>query len=384
MEKSTGCLTRFGRVYQIVATLLLNTILLLLLLEAAGAILIPRLEAKAHQSALEFHRQVVGDVPWLADYWREHYLVKNEYHPYVIWRPAPLSGQAIQIDVDGLRVTPGADCRPGAFTVFLFGGSTMWGYGVPDGATIPAYLQEKLNRQHDGPVCIRNFAQKAFVSTQGVIELLAQLQQGQVPDMVIFYDGINDVGSAYQYGHVTHLLEETVAHQVYAQAYLADWVKGSYTYQLAEVGGRKLREWTNQPPPDSYAPVVEDLEGLAGEALSAYEANYRLVAGLAGQYGFEFYFIWQPCLTVYTGELLPQQQQLLAGYTAPYVTYFRYAYQLAESKTADYDQFYYRADALLDMPENVWIDPQHLTPAGNEQMAEVILQIIQAETEFFP
>lgn len=376
-KKQTGCLPQLGKIYQTVAILLFNTLLLLLVIEGIGSLIIPRLQAKAHQAPAEFHQQVVGDVPWLADYWREHYLVENEYHPYVIWRPAPLQGKTINIDAEGFRATPEANCQPGAYTIFAFGGSTMWGYGVPDWATIPAYLQEKLNTQHNDPVCVRNFAQKAFVSTQGVIELLGQLQQGNVPDVVIFYDGINDVEAAYHYGHVAHLLEDTVAQQVYSQAYGVEWLKSTYTFQLAQVGQRKIGEWTNQPPLNPYAPVVEDLEGLATDVLAAYWANYQAVEGLAEQYGFEFYFIWQPCLTTYTGELLPVQQMLLAGYSteaAPYFDYFRYAYELA--KTADYDQFYYRADALLDMPENVWIDPQHLTPAGNERMAEVILQII--------
>lgn len=36
------------------------------------------------------------------------------------------------------------------------------------------------------------------MSTQVVIALLLQLQKGQIPDLVIFYDGVNDMYSAYQ------------------------------------------------------------------------------------------------------------------------------------------------------------------------------------------
>ena len=63
-----------------------------------------------------------------------------------------------------------------------------------------AYLQKGLEQLHDGPVCVVNFGESAFVSTQGVLTLLRQLQLGNVPQLVIFYDGLNDVYSAYQSG----------------------------------------------------------------------------------------------------------------------------------------------------------------------------------------
>jgi hypothetical protein len=39
-----------------------------------------------------------------------------------------------------------------------------------------------------------------WVSTQSVIMLLRQLQHGNIPDVVVFYDGVNDTYAAYQQG----------------------------------------------------------------------------------------------------------------------------------------------------------------------------------------
>lgn len=76
----------------------------------------------------------------------------------------------------------------------------MWGSGVGDRETVPYYLQEILARRLRRPVAVRNFAQVAHVSTQELIELILQLRRGRVPDVVVFYDGFNDVGAAYGTG----------------------------------------------------------------------------------------------------------------------------------------------------------------------------------------
>ena len=68
------------------------------------------------------------------------------YYPYVGWRRAPFKGTTIEIDQNGIRVTPGADCSAKSFKVFTFGESSMWGTGSPDWGTIPAHLQRGLEQ----------------------------------------------------------------------------------------------------------------------------------------------------------------------------------------------------------------------------------------------
>jgi acyl-CoA synthetase (AMP-forming)/AMP-acid ligase II len=89
---------------------------------------------------------------------------------------------------------------PNALKVFTFGGSPMWGTGSPDWSTIPAYLRIELEEARRRPLCIMNFGESAYVSTQSVIELMLQLQAGNVPDIAIFTDGVNDIFTGYQSG----------------------------------------------------------------------------------------------------------------------------------------------------------------------------------------
>ena len=71
----------------------------------------------------------------------------------------------------------------------------MWGEGARDGYTIASWLQRFLD-QTPYHTQITNFGQEGYVSTQEMIVLFEQLQKGNIPDIVIFYDGFNDAGSA--------------------------------------------------------------------------------------------------------------------------------------------------------------------------------------------
>jgi hypothetical protein len=86
------------------------------------------------------------------------------------------------------------------------------GHGVTELGTIPAYLQKGLEKVAQGPVCVTNFAESAYVSMQGVIMLLTQLRSGNVPDVVIFYTIVDDTYAAYQSGRAG-VLEKVVVQQ---------------------------------------------------------------------------------------------------------------------------------------------------------------------------
>ncbi|MGH7719731.1 MAG: SGNH/GDSL hydrolase family protein, partial [Gemmatimonadaceae bacterium] len=196
----------FGRrsaaLYRDFTLIAINAVILLVLAELAAGFALRFMEPEVHVPTWKQSSYYVGR-DWGEDYWREFEQVneKTRYHPYIVWRRAPFHGRLIDVNDEGIRRTPGAACTPGAgaLTVYAFGGSTMWGMGAPDWGTIPAYLESELSRRARGPVCVVNYAELGFVSTQGVIQLVRLLEAGTVPDVVIFYDGINDVATAHTY-----------------------------------------------------------------------------------------------------------------------------------------------------------------------------------------
>src|SRR5512143_4151203 len=186
--------SRLARGYRGAALLLVNAVLVAAIVECAAGGVISFASKRtldqyvAARSALPYYR----DQDWSADYWRESLdALVTHYEPFVVWREHAHAGKTIHIDAAGMRATPGDRCESGAYRVWVFGGSTIWGVGAPDWLTIPAQLHEQLAARG---------GRTGYDSTQAVIELQRELQAGRVPDLAIFYDGVNDVYAAYQTG----------------------------------------------------------------------------------------------------------------------------------------------------------------------------------------
>ena len=229
--------------YKTMAILTLNALLLYGGLElAAFAVFKIRSLGPISSPAEESPREKVSyysSQDWAEQYWYEFRLSRTQrYYPYVGWRRAPFKGQTIEVDQNGVRVTPGADCSATSFTVFTFGGSEMWGTGSPNWGTIPANLQKGLEKLRQGPVCVRNFAESAYASMQDVIMLLMQLRSGNVPDLVLFYTIGGDIYAAYQSGRagIHQNLDQIAARFERRQepSTVIDWLRSTYSYALID------------------------------------------------------------------------------------------------------------------------------------------------------
>jgi hypothetical protein len=124
------------------------------------------------------------------------------WRPFVYWRSLPLTLRHLHIDKVGIRRPVGddgqADQRQGAPTkLFVFRGSTIWGSCTNDEQTVPSLLSKILHESGRRAVAT-NYGESGFCSTQEVITLLSELQRGNVLDLVIFYDGLNDTAPTLQ------------------------------------------------------------------------------------------------------------------------------------------------------------------------------------------
>ena len=128
--------------------------------------------------------------PWAEQFWREENIAFNreKYWPFVVWM-APFTGSTIVINGDGVRRTFHSHCGdPTAYTIWMFGGSTMLGQGVPDWFTIPSLVAE-LYEKAGRPACVVNEGELGWANTQEVIELMLKLKRAKrKPNLVIFYD----------------------------------------------------------------------------------------------------------------------------------------------------------------------------------------------------
>ncbi|NWG18313.1 MAG: hypothetical protein HXY41_16945 [Chloroflexi bacterium] len=369
---------RFGAVYRTLAVIVLNTLLLLLLVEGAAALVLAGREIPREEQVQAFKDKMLRleyyyGQDWSKAYWDEHMQAVDHwaYRPYRLWQTRPFNGQFINVDELGRRATPGSDCAAQDRRVFAFGGSTMWGYGVPDWGTIPAYLQAGLD-----DACVVSYGEMGFNSTQSLIRLIERLQAGDVPDVVIFYDGSNDVTAAHRSSRPgAHFSEEAVAPAVEnalnaggaGVSPLRALVTNTAIYRLLAGAAQAGPDWALPP----FAPGFVD--GVA----DTYLNNLRAASALAREYGFAFYAFLQPVLPLAGEPANAEQQMFLWDMPGGLPELFRAVYPRWMAAAESLPYLYNLSDVLDGQPYPVWIDFNHLTPWGNLAVADAMLKVIR-------
>lgn len=212
-----------------------------------------------------------------------------------------------------------------------------------------------------------------YVSTQEVIALMLELRKGNVPDLVVFYDGVNDTFSAYQQG-VAGIPENEYNRQ--AEFNQLNWRggilerSGLYWFAKMSIPYIPFVAQAQQAPKDRPGRI--NLE-LANATLDTYVANMQIVNSLAQTYGFHVVFYWQPVISSKKGlsssEKLEITQYAEAGF---YQQIDQTLKQRALSQ--NHPNFHDLSDAFDDQSETVFIDFSHISEAGNERIADLVVQ----------
>jgi lysophospholipase L1-like esterase len=250
-----------------------------------------------------------GGAKWPVVHYRELEQLEERWQPYVYFRQKPFQGETITIGDGGLRATwqsPAPAAEQGlhrSVKILSLGGSSLWGFGARDDQTIPSLLARSLHEK-GWRVELRNLAEIGYVSTQEVIALTRELQAGYRPDLVIFYDGVNDATSALLEGEPGVTTNEVNRRNEFnllqspgrlAAALAVKLGRDSGAYRFSQMVRRRLGRETSSSHAISNTFNVPD---VAAGVVRLYEANVIVVQALAKSYGFRPLFLWQP--TVFT------------------------------------------------------------------------------------
>ncbi len=255
----------------------------------------------------------------------------------------------------------------------------MWGTGVPDWGTLPAHLQTELAKIKGQPVCVVNYAEQGWVSTQSVIQLMLLVRAGNLPNLVIFYDGNNDVFAAYQSGAAG-----TIQNQSSAAARFENRSETppliallSQTATFKFVQRRVLGDQAKTTPPFQKQGI--DREALAAAISQSYVGNCRLVQSLGQQYGFKAYFFWQTTLLTDSKALTAEERSIrsVAGGVYPGLEeLYRATSAKVASPPAQDCSLHDISDVFKDQPDLIFVDPFHVTIEGNRLIALEMLNYI--------
>ena len=300
--------------------------------------------------------------------------VAMDFAPYYHWKGIPFSGKLVNIDHNGNRKTI-KNPSPDAASVFCMGGSTMWGRGLPDPLTIPSILQQQLGIDFD----VHNLGEQAFVSVQELNYLLEKLAFGQVPEVVIFYDGVND-GYAGVYSPAIPRDPQTIRLEHHQR------IERQRSENFWNLLGRAVFNKTNyrllhdygQPDLPTWGRQVETgISDNVTKTLDAYEAFVRQAQAVAREYDFEVFFFWQPNIYSLRKPLTPYEEQILAGSDEILAKSQKMVYEEARRRFTSRNDIHFLGDVFNEVEKEIYIDFCHIRPRGNRIIAAEMIQVMR-------
>lgn len=300
-------------------------------------------------------RQILGEFQQL----------ETRYVPFVEWRRAEYHGQTTNVGADGDRVTPPATGEP-VGTVRFFGGSAMWGTGVADDETIPAFFQ-----QREPEFRVVNHGESGFSTRQDLALLVNLVNQHQPMGLVVFYDGNNDADNSCRpeveiNGHVHARKMESLLKP-------ASLVWNDLTGPLLELlSGKATRRLLQGPGP--YANRCEQSPEYVEKIAATMVRNWQLARAAAREGGAEFVAVLQPVASIGTprvDHLDPKDhaQDSVQNLVYPFVRRL-----LTE---ADADWFHDFTDTFDGETEYTYIDNCHVTAGGTRKVADRVHPILE-------
>jgi hypothetical protein len=323
--------------------------------------------------------------------WREDYNDEfrnsrlNDWKPYVYWRRRPFQGRLINVDASNRRATyqppVTGDGSEKPFRIFVFGGSTAWGTAARDDFTIPSELSKELTRR-GLQVEIQNFGEAGFVSTQEILTLMLELRAGRIPDLAIFYDGVNDTYSAFQNGvagipqNEDNRVQEFNFLKPYRAADRHRLMRKEFANSLAvtQLLKRLAAKVKPAPAPNEAASAASDEDALASEVVTVYLENMRIIRSLAREYNFAYLSFWQP--TLFEKPLRTEhEQERLAAFDKGGDQFFRKTYdhfRTLEKSQLDELRIFDLSQVFAEMDDPLFIDFCHVREPGNKIVARYI------------
>jgi hypothetical protein len=268
-----------------------------------------------------------------------------------------------------------------AHTIYVFGGSTIYGFMATDCLTIPSHLQKLFNHKIPNTYKIVNMGALGLTTTMQVEQLKKINLQAQ--DIVLFYDGLNDVIKHFVQDKQENKDKKATKLQEYIQLFMlkiyqrfakfsvfVDWQ--FYPYKTQDL----LAYWEDS----------KQVENILADFKRTYFQNIITASQICKAKNIRFYHFLQPILYTYPNEKFSDYQLFMASnmhlsggkntakaciFAYPYVQNWQKELQKQGIYSVDLSQ------SLHTINEEVFWDFCHLSGFGNEIMANKIFERLQ-------
>jgi len=292
------------------------------------------------------------------------------------WLPDDRAGLYINIS-QHQRLTSDKP-KNGGRRVWMFGGSTMMGAEVPDKLTIPSFLQRKVTASGSEPSPLVYNLGATTITANHQLFRLTHMSDVQPNDVVVFYDGVNDIIQSLYYqnpqGTMVEANRQAIANLPPKQR-LAWWI-----YTTFGRWSPFVNRFVNPTSP-TYIHVQ-----IAETALAQLEDNYlnvmKSASAFAKSRGATFFHFLQP--NIYTVHDHSSYEKSLIQNGWLYPTNLRDVYAVGYPALRRASQ---RAIAIginaIDLSEvfdkrhgDIFLDFCHVNEQGNELAADGIYAVV--------
>jgi len=233
--------------------------------------------------------------PWSADLRHEFTALEYEYVPYLQTRVGDVAGRYISSSGGVRRSYQVADLPVDVPEVWFFGGGALWGEGQRDLHTIPSEVA-RLAEWRGEPIRAANFGQPGYTSWQSALLLEQQLAVRPTPDLVVFYDGADDV--AVQVEQVEQPMDRPSHYNVrganvalLGRDSARDQARGWWEdYSGTSVIGRVLDRFERVL---GAMPAAASAPDLGARVAVLHRRSVDLASHVASEHGVAVVFAWQ-------------------------------------------------------------------------------------------
>lgn len=310
--------------------------------------------------------------------------ITQEYDSFTQFKESPYQTRFVNVDANGFRLSKNQGPWPpnkNDFVIFFFGGSTGFGYGVPDDQTIASHLQELLNQKSKQPIRIYNFGRAYYFSSQECALFEKLLRCGYIPNMVIFLDGLNEfIMSAGEPGY-TRMLKGFM--QKSDTPWLKSLIKELPLIQFILNYSSNAKVQANGSSESLKAVTSTDEQQLIEQVIKRYQTNKRIIETISREFGISTVFVWQP---------VPVFGYDQANHIFKHFDYTQCCSLLKRGYESlacmpdfkkDENNFIWLADVQRDIKEPNYVSALHYSPKMSWRIANIISDILVARN-FIP
>jgi lysophospholipase L1-like esterase len=299
--------------------------------------------------------------------------------PYVGWRSKPLTSPTVNIEADGTRThSVGLDNAANAKTIGFFGGSAMWGTGSDDDNTIPAVFDRQTS-----DYIVQNYAELAWVSRQNLAQLINLTNQQQAPDVVVFYDGYNDVRILCNRAFTKSL--NGTAREGRLRSIIELRKTGGHVYRNLVLPFIELVTPQHSGDPSEQYSCDRDPK-MAERVAEVMVQNWSIAAQIAESRGGTFVGFLQP--SVFTGS--PRVDHLPDNVNSNWrdrdVLQREYdaVYPIIREKLGRAGVRWKDLSNVFDGDQYYYVDTSHVGPSGNHLLVKHMMEFVESTIEEEP